>query len=755
MTLRRDGRLVLAIAAATMMLVLLAPATALAGSKIDAGWTSTFGILPDGSVLGAGRFKNSASTWTSITAMSVGEYAIYGVRDDGTVVTASGSPLVSTWTSITAIAAEQGVALGLKADGTVVSTAAHPASSWTNIKQIRSGQWHTVGLKHDGTVVASKDPAKIGYGYCDVYDWRNVKAVAAGDNYTVGLKTNGTVLYAGSSAAQSQVKYWTGIVAIAAGEQHIVGLKSDGSLVAAGSNRDGQCNVTGLRGAIAVAAGLGHTVVLKSNGQAVAVGSNWQGERMVGSWFLPQSPVDMTAATIDGIAARYVNTGASITPTPTVTLGAKVLTAGLDYAVAYSNNVEVGTATVEVRGKGAYTGTITRTFEIVVPIDTAEVTGVEAEYAYTGMPISPQPVLTVDGSELTSGTDYEVTYLRNLLPGYAAVQITGIGAYGGTTLRPFTITGPLAVASVKLAASYTYKGAAIEPSPTVTTDVVLRRDIDYTVEYADNAYPGVATMILTGQPPYQGTLTTTFTIAPGLDASTRSIKLGTTTKLNYCGGSGTVTWSSSNRAIATVSSTGVVKGTGLGTATIYATRNGQRRACKVTVQKANYKLSLSRTVSSGKGYIAVTAKRYNGSALAYRSVKFYRDGTYIGTAKTNAKGRAVIRVAKNREDLTYKASIGGDSLHVSTTAEKPLAFVTFLYGARASGMVEGLVPLGAGNYRVYVFGDGYLWAAFEDIEFEGESGTWVDITISEGDVFYMAGISSDGGAVILEVYRLL
>ena len=35
-----------------------------------------------------------------------------------------------------------------------------------------------------------------------------------------------------------------------------------------------------------------------------------------------------------------------------------------DYDVAYSNNVEIGTATVTVTGKGNYTGTVTKTFEI-------------------------------------------------------------------------------------------------------------------------------------------------------------------------------------------------------------------------------------------------------------------------------------------------------------------------------------------------------------------------------------------------------
>lgn len=57
-------------------------------------------------------------------------------------------------------------------------------------------------------------------------------------------------------------------------------------------------------------------------------------------------------------------TGSAITPAVTVTLDGKTLVSGTDYTVSYSNNVNEGTATVTVTGKGAYTGTATTTFVI-------------------------------------------------------------------------------------------------------------------------------------------------------------------------------------------------------------------------------------------------------------------------------------------------------------------------------------------------------------------------------------------------------
>ena len=55
-----------------------------------------------------------------------------------------------------------------------------------------------------------------------------------------------------------------------------------------------------------------------------------------------------TDVTIDGTEFAY--TGEAIEPAITVTVDGKVLTAGKDYSVAYTNNVAPGTATVTVTG---------------------------------------------------------------------------------------------------------------------------------------------------------------------------------------------------------------------------------------------------------------------------------------------------------------------------------------------------------------------------------------------------------------------
>ena len=60
----------------------------------------------------------------------------------------------------------------------------------------------------------------------------------------------------------------------------------------------------------------------------------------------------------------YVYDGKAKTPYVTVQDGEYILQNGVDYTVTYSNNVNAGTATVTITGKGRYTGSIDINFEI-------------------------------------------------------------------------------------------------------------------------------------------------------------------------------------------------------------------------------------------------------------------------------------------------------------------------------------------------------------------------------------------------------
>lgn len=64
-------------------------------------------------------------------------------------------------------------------------------------------------------------------------------------------------------------------------------------------------------------------------------------------------------------------TGSAVTPEIALTLGDATLVWNIDYTVAYSNNINPGTAAAVITGIGNYTGTLTVNFNIVMPVQQA------------------------------------------------------------------------------------------------------------------------------------------------------------------------------------------------------------------------------------------------------------------------------------------------------------------------------------------------------------------------------------------------
>ncbi|MBU5480814.1 RICIN domain-containing protein [Blautia sp. MSJ-19] len=75
-------------------------------------------------------------------------------------------------------------------------------------------------------------------------------------------------------------------------------------------------------------------------------------------------PLDLSRATVQISNDQYVYNGKAQTPGVSVKREMIELVKDVDFKVSYSNNVNVGTATVTITGIGKYTGTVTRQFEI-------------------------------------------------------------------------------------------------------------------------------------------------------------------------------------------------------------------------------------------------------------------------------------------------------------------------------------------------------------------------------------------------------
>ena len=73
---------------------------------------------------------------------------------------------------------------------------------------------------------------------------------------------------------------------------------------------------------------------------------------------------DIGDAQIASIAVQLYD-GTPCQPKPTITLGGRTLSEGVDYALSYTNNAQPGTAMVTAVGIGGYTGNVSTTFSVV------------------------------------------------------------------------------------------------------------------------------------------------------------------------------------------------------------------------------------------------------------------------------------------------------------------------------------------------------------------------------------------------------
>ena len=146
----------------------------------------------------------------------------------------------------------------------------------------------------------------------------------------------------------------------------------------------------------------------------------------------------LTASMVQNIAAQTY-TGSPIVPKLTVKDGETALSKDTDYTVKYQNNLNAGTATVTLTGKGNYAGSVEIKFNITAKALTASMVRDIAAQTYTGSPIVPELTVKDRETALSKDTDYTVKYQNNLNAGTATVTLTGKGNYSDSVSKTFTI----------------------------------------------------------------------------------------------------------------------------------------------------------------------------------------------------------------------------------------------------------------------------------------------------------------------------
>ena len=313
--------------------------------------------------------------------------------------------------------------------------------------------------------------------------------------------------------------------------------------------------------------------------------------------------------------ADQTYTGSVLMPKVVVKAGSKVLTQNVDYTVLYSNNVNVGTASVKITGKGSYKGSYTVNFKILpCAISKAGIRKI-IDQRYNGNEIKPSVSLTYKYKTLKKGTDYTVSYSNNINAGTATVTITGIGSYEGTASTTFQIKPrSLREVTARKISTQEYTGQEITPKLNLTyKGKTLTENVDYVAVYSNNIEPGNGVVNIQGKGNFSEQRKQVFSIqrknkpvenedeeeddddqeeiihtkTMKLDKTKIALKKGKTYRLKVkvnAGSTDSISFQSSNKKIATVSKKGVIKAKKAGKVRITVKSGNITRRCVVVVK---------------------------------------------------------------------------------------------------------------------------------------------------------------------------
>jgi len=213
---------------------------------------------------------------------------------------------------------------------------------------------------------------------------------------------------------------------------------------------------------------------------------------------------DISAAAVIINPTSFAYNGISQSPSVSVKYGNKVLTEGIDYDVTRpSDSINSGEKTITITGKGYYTGTIKKTYNISkANIADAVVTGISGSgYPYTGSTIEPTLTVKYGNITLKQGTDYTVTYANNINAGTSSYTITGTGQnFSGTKQGSFVITSyTIKAGDISEIPDQTYTVSQIKPPAEVKAyGKPLTEGTDYTLSYGANINVGTGTVTVHG-----------------------------------------------------------------------------------------------------------------------------------------------------------------------------------------------------------------------------------------------------------------
>lgn len=186
------------------------------------------------------------------------------------------------------------------------------------------------------------------------------------------------------------------------------------------------------------------------------------------------------------------------------------------------SGLAAGTHTFKVvakRGDKVSNGTV-----MEIPVEGKDLTKcslaiTDIGHVYNGAEQTATFTVTDGDVQLQENVDYTVSYKDNINAGTATLIVTGIGLYEGELSNTFDIakvdiTSDIVTKDLSnVKSQYEYLDMMVQPPIKMKQgDYNLSAMKDYEIDYANNYYPGTATMTIKGVGNYTGTIVKTFTI---------------------------------------------------------------------------------------------------------------------------------------------------------------------------------------------------------------------------------------------------
>lgn len=209
----------------------------------------------------------------------------------------------------------------------------------------------------------------------------------------------------------------------------------------------------------------------------------------------------------------FVYNGEAKTPEPTVTRNGKTLTAGKDYTLSYSNNVNAGTGWVRITGQGDHYGTVEYDFYIEQAQPDYTLPGnLTAVYGQRlGQIALPEGFawMQLDTPVGDVGKNSFAMKYTSSDPNYKSVSDISVAV----TVQP----RPVSADSLCIALWHPWTGSAIEPAVSVVDGIGVVSEEEYTLAYENNLWFGKGRAMLRDVPGgnYEVSGLVEFYIVPG------------------------------------------------------------------------------------------------------------------------------------------------------------------------------------------------------------------------------------------------